>query len=112
MCFVVRIPTVQIAKKDIVCWKKLENVNGKFKSFYQGFVYKKDKLYKRNCLTKEKYEYDSHLFKGFHSYIFKNKIDDSIFHITKRVKFIIPKGARYLKNKNHNEYISNQIIMK
>jgi len=115
MCFIVREnqTKVQIADKDIVCWKEMEVGKNAYHSFYRGFVYEKGKLYKRNCLNKDIYLPLHTLTRGFHSYIVKEYIprSTSIYFPTIIVKFIIPKGARYLINRNHNEHISNQIIM-
>ena len=60
MCFRVRTKSnlkVKIANKDIVCWKegtiRKTKEGDVFVSKYQYFVYKKGKLYKRNCLKKD-----------------------------------------------------------
>lgn len=111
MCFIIheKYRKVLIADKDIVCYKYTcsEKVNtNAFVSCFQSFFYLFNKLYKRKVLR-----YDEcrkiELCEGFHSYIKKPYIP---FSSIKTIRCIIPKGARYLKNPETGEYISNMII--
>jgi len=109
MCFLITNKKVQTATEDIICWKEVER-GEKIFSPYRRFVYKKGKVYTRGCLRKKEYKMFNVLNIGFHSYIVRKDILRFIDEWSV-VKFIIPKGARYLIN-DFNEYISNQIIMK
>ena len=115
MCFIVKQDyRVKIANKDIICYKTgyLEKNKNEFHSEYRSFIYKKNKLYKRNCLTLNKYRYNISLFRGFHSFQNKRMVLMNRYKKDelKSIKFIIPKGSKYMIN--WKEYISNQIIWK
>lgn len=103
MCFIVKKGTekVQIADKDIICYKTGRLTNKGLISLRMGFLYKKNILYKRRCLKRDKYKVYQQLSIGFHSLISGYGY-----------KFIIPKGSRYLKSDVWHEYISDQIIWK
>ncbi len=112
--------TVQIAEKDIVCWKILKQSgrrDGIFYSIFQSFEWKRNVLY-RTILTTSKVAYHSIddlyipncIEKGFHAY--RNRelargLTD--FRLEGVHKCIIPKGSRYFQNKE--EIVSNQMIL-
>lgn len=94
----------RIAKKDIVCYKKINlNFDGRnsiiISSYHKGFKYKLGKVYNAS-FTKSKRTYDAgiDIFRGFHSY--RNKDMGN-------VKCIIPKGSKYYIN--DSERVSDSI---
>ena len=113
MCFVVDKDNtkVQIADKDIVCWKHGHLDGKEFVSEYRCYRYKKGALNVSPFLKNEKYKTDSALSQGFHSYSKMLPTENFFEHSLRLKKFIIPKGSRYLINPDRDEYISNQIIM-
>jgi len=112
MCFVVRKnqTKVQIADKDIVCWKHVYPEGKDYISEFRGFRYKKGKLNQRDVLKEKEYNSNEGLSEGFHS--FSKRLEADGWWEVKLRKFIIPKGSRYLIDPMEDEYISNQIIMK
>lgn len=92
------MPTAKVATTDIVVYKIIFKNN---ESFYKYFEYTPNTLYRlRKPLVPIKE--DSYrcykIERGFHSY---EKNTDSIFsNLCKKVKFIIPKGAKYFCGHN------------
>ena len=110
MCFSIHPdhPDKKIAKRDITCYKILQNISGELFSTVQYFRYKLHKLYKTK-IDKPKYWGINH---GFHSYSNKKCLLENCIISTKNVKCIIPKGSEYYYNPFYTEYVSNQIIIK
>ena len=95
-----------IATEDIFCYKIINTVLKRGKpvlvSNYQRFEYKLGKKY---SIRKLKLVNENAIFEGFHSYIKDKKFMWCLYEC------IIPKGAKYYKNINNNEYVSNKIII-
>jgi len=107
MCFVIdyKDSAPKIAKRNIVCYKILDN---NLVSICFNFQYEIGKTYKHIDLVAT-YEwgcYNAYIEKGYHSYI---KIYNACYDNKVVVKCHIPKGAIYYKNKERNEYVSSQI---
>jgi hypothetical protein len=105
----------KIARKDIVCYKEVENVGSPFeiviRSFFAEYPYELGKLNKpvkiriQKCIDEDK----EIIHKGYHSYEFIPKC--LIFPNDVIVKCIIPKGTKYYSNLD-GEYVSENIIIK
>jgi len=113
MCFIIdaKHSEEKIAKKDIVCYKRLMiSPTGNFLSPYQL------KPYKLNILCRSKLELSSYntICVGIHSYSCKKKATSCLNRVYFEVlaKGIIPKGSRYYYNPIRHEYVSNRIILK
>ena len=111
MCFKTKGSKIKIAKKDIECWKNVENYSTFCISEFTYFHYDYNQIYS----GKSKLEiFLSWLFdedvtnEAYHSYI------KPIFSPKKytNAKCIIPKGALYLINEEENEFCSSKIIIK
>lgn len=143
MCMIIsRWAKPKIAKKDIVVYKIMGGKdNMRYVSYYQNFVYMKDKIYTTtierethpykmtagDLKEKEDYNVDIYMMemneklrrknlvmysKGFHSYASLTRISSEIDDDAAIiVKCVIPAGALYMKSKS-DLYISNQIIIK
>ena len=112
MCFSIHPdhPDKKIAKRDITCYKILQNISGELFSRLRGFEYKLNKLYK----TKIDEPQLGEINRGFHSNSNKHflKRQRSCIISSKNVKCIIPKGSEYYYDPIWREYVSNQIIIK
>lgn len=112
MCFIIdtKYPEEKIAKKDIVCYKRLEVLypNGRFSSPHQGKRYKLNILY-RSELKPSSY---NTIKIGLHSYSCKKRAEHYRAFGEVVTKGIIPKGSRYYYNPIMHEYVSNQIIIR
>jgi len=118
---------VKVAKKDIVCYKKMRWVSNDFEdqylsSYFRKVEYKVDKVYKNRCKFKGiKRSYDIggtmidfvEVHRGFHSYV---KKPFSPIHYKNYVVAIciIPKGSLYRKGWDNSLggeacYVSNSI---
>lgn len=106
MCFVIDVkhPEKKIAKKDIICYKRLDI---KFRSPYRVKLYKLNKLYKSELIKDSLYC----IYVGIHSYSCKKEAKHQKWSDEIIVKGIIPKGSEYYYNPNRHEYVSNQIII-
>jgi hypothetical protein len=129
MCFIVELKHSDhfIAKKDIVCYKILNEFCRhewiddepktvfKIVSPFKGFTYELNNLYKLfSPLMEINNGFSEHTIQeGFHSYT-KLRIAKNITHSNCESVFkcIIPKGSEYYVNDLYNEYVSNQIIIK
>ena len=108
---------LNIAKKDLVCYKILQEG---LISLYQDFKYKLNKTYKIFRWQKSKEEKNDlmrlNIYSGFHSYQTIYNIDiNNIWTSRVLVECIIPKGSKYYKSMNDgiDLYVSNRIkIMK
>lgn len=112
MCFFIseKYSKEKIAKKDIVCYKRLKiNPTGNFLSPYQK------KPYKLNILYRSRLELSSYhtIDVGIHSYSCKKRATRLLNRVRGEVlvKSIIPKGSRYYYNQIRHEYVSNRIIL-
>lgn len=128
MCLLVTNKGIQTAKKNIECYKFLYLIRNslvKFKSKYEGFSYKKGKVYTERefsdvILSIKKN--DSLGSGGFHSY--RNRKEVELWTVDKlerydddecvAVKCIIPKGSRFIYGEqlNNKQYFSEKIIIK
>lgn len=104
MCFVIkkgRHAKEQTAKEDIIVYKIIKPDN---RSLFRDFQYSPNTLYRlRKKLKKSSY---GAISQGFHSYSVKS-LASSLYK--KRVKFVIPKGAKYYYNPVDNECVSSSI---
>ena len=143
MCMIIsRWAKPKIAKKDIVVYKIMGGKdNMRYFSYYQSFVYMKDKIYTTTIeretrpykmttgglKEKEDYNVDTYMMemneklrrknlvmysKGFHSYASLARLSSELrYNDFCIVKCVIPAGALYMKSKS-DLCISNQIIIK
>lgn len=124
MCFYVspEFREVQVAKKAMAVYKisysYFNDNHGKefVPRFQYPFVYLKEKLVKRNVLRGKKYPTGHGINIGLHSYatskIARERRSALRMSSVERIgQFIIPKGARYLKNEN-GEIVSNKLYFK
>ena len=102
------------AKMDIECYKA---VLVDEKTAHRNFVYSPNTLYKQNKFWALKNFIsgtilDNSINEGFHSYYNLNKAKRCYGYSDyyKMIKCIIPKGAKYFKNPETEEYVSNQLI--
>jgi hypothetical protein len=134
MCFNVRnnieSATLWVAKKNIVCYKRL---NDSLYSPYRGFEYKLDKLYKakigslnrtlfsdaiktkngiilKNCYTNNRKIFS--INRGLHSHSSLNSAKKMQSKYESIFKSIIPKGSEFYYDNVNKEYVSNQLIIK
>lgn len=115
MCLVTNNPE-QIAKEDITCYKVVFLEGNKLLSFYYGFEYILNNLYKTVIsYTRDLIEKDYICIeRAFHSYTSLNHAMKflqvrAIYDIAV-VKCIIPKGAKFYQD--YECFASNQIIIK
>ena len=117
MCFL----TISKRKKPrtaifpIVCYKSVrlsEKENVFFAYFYDKFRYEIGKKYKLDIPLKLKRNPGNNVSidEGFHSYFYISRVRGSLAGAI--VKCIIPRGAKYMKNRRYGEYVSDQIIVK
>jgi len=124
MCFFIpEDQEVQIADKDITCFKSVWANTYPFKyvySLYQNFEYHFNEIYRKADFPVIKNEHNitndkiKIIYKGFHSHMKLNKTikrQSSIYN-TIIVKCVIPKGSKYFFNDQYNEYVSGLIIIK
>src|SRR6185503_14460687 len=126
MCLTVTNPKVQVAEKDIICFKYLKQRGRATKnliSVAQNFKYKLGKKYSLGFFHKNLTR-GKDLSQGYHSfrkigsvnpYIYENeKNDSSDYTRYVAVLCIIPKGTEYVfgKQVHHQQYLSESIILK
>lgn len=111
MCFVINVKHSEekIAKKDIVCYKRLCVYIDIFISPYLHYFYRLNILYRSELKPSS----DNTIDIGFHSYSCKKYATSRLIKDRYEVlaKGIIPKGSRYYYNPDDHEYVSNQIII-
>lgn len=106
MCLTVLEKKFEIAKGDMVVWKLIYDIDDA--SFYQNFRYTPNTMYKiEKNLVIDSYDTVSD---GFHAY---TRVSFLCLNYYKRfsiklVKFIIPRGATYIRGDN-NDIVSNMI---
>ena len=101
MCFTITTPE-KIAKRDIVCYKRLIRRRGQYTSVYQGSFYMFGKVYKTvgfGFVGRD-------VFEGRHSYSNLKQAKRLVWDIEVIVKCIIPKGTKYYYNPGDKEYVS------
>lgn len=103
MCFIVK-GIRQIAKKDIVVFKRGFEHGDFMMSQYYGFTYVLKELNRKIELPDKKYGYE--INKGYHSY---NNVPSTTYTSLHAFKCIIPKGTIYYEN--DNERVSENIII-
>ena len=118
MCFNIHSehPRRKIAKKDIVCYKRLNQtcIRQERKIIltppcYTYFKYVANKLYTTGLgIDQEGREINE----GFHSYFTLGMAREDVSWEEYVYRCIIPKGACYFYNPDDKEYVSNQIIIK
>lgn len=108
MCFIIHTTQPysdeQTANADIVVYKVIQSCN---RSLHLDFQYAPNLSYRLR--KKLKVVRSDSIDKGFHSYSSFAKAKRRVFHHWKAVKFIIPKGAKYYYNPDHDEYVSSSI---
>ena len=113
MCFFIHKNHTKekIAKKDIVCYKRLIKYENGFFSPYMATHYNLNKLYKSKL--KGQFFCNRNVIEtGLHSYSYKKEAKSWLrkpYEIL--AKGIIPKGSKYYYNPTLHEYVSNQIIL-
>jgi len=125
MCFYVqegKNSTPKVATKDIKCYKiflKSECYGNQYglyvRSYYQSFIYKLGVLYELDgYIDPIKNYWDTTIEVGLHSYTTLDRAKSEIGAWEGKVIYecIIPKGSTYYHNDKHNEYVSDQIIIK
>ena len=122
MCFYARKPaTVFVAQEDIICYKVLNKHynKGEYESTYQGYIYKHNVINPVVPLIERPHPDRIDLVcidAGYHSYTSLKIAREHASYNNYRVvvRCIIPKGAKYMFDPswNHEEYVSNQIILK
>ena len=121
MCFFIdeKYPNVQIAKKDMICYKVLVEGKDVISSPFYNYVWKIDKE-ESTYLERDSHDYNV-INLGFHSFSKKRAAGELSskfgFDRDSKVKYkvfkcIIPKGSNYYYNERHKEYVSNKIIVK
>ena len=101
MCFTITTPE-KIAKRDIVCYKRLYKDGGKRLSAHQSSPYRLGRVYKTvgfGFSGRDVYE-------GRHSYSNLKQAKRFKWDIEVIVKCIIPKGTKYYYNSHDKEYVS------
>ena len=110
MCFTIdpKHPKKKIAKRDITCYKVLEE---NLISPYLDYQYTLNKLVKDKIVLELSSWRDS-INEGLHSY--SSKMNAKIWSSWGRITYlaIIPKGSEYYYDSIDKEYVSNQIIIK
>ena len=107
MCFYTRGSRIRIAKKDIECWKNVENYSTFCKSLFTDFKYEFGQKYSGKSKWKIFIRWlfnEDITYEGYHSYIKPETFPNA--------KCIIPKGALYLINEEENTFCSSSIIIK
>lgn len=105
MCFPVNSNSkLWTAKKDIIVYKVLRKTRPyENYSTIMGFWYLSHTTYKLNKPLKV---VDGSVDVGFHSFI---KVCVWDRYTTKLVEFVIPKGAKYMRSRKYNVYVSTSI---
>ena len=104
---------LKIAKKDIVCYKHLIQLDGTYRTPYQNAVVSVNQLLKSKLVVNSDSKFYKFIDVGFH--LFKRKGDamnDAIIVESAYIaRCIIPKGAEYYVGKfcGRKSYASNQI---
>ena len=118
MCFeTTESARAKIAKKDITCWKVIQE---NFSNHFQWAIglrieYKPNLLMPSVKIKKEKEWGEFVINKGYHSFCLKRDLNDFVnenpFHFCSTIKrkFIIPAGTRYYEN--DTQYVSETIMM-
>ena len=124
MCLTTKWKKAKIAKKDITVWKIFfENINNHEglssvcynKEMEPGVLY--DNIYNNgNPNTLQVIAFPgatgfNEVEHGYHAYQNKMNARDSHFGFHVVRKCIIPKGSEYVKSKNDQEIVSNQLII-
>lgn len=124
MCFYVQNnenSKPKVAKQDIKCYKVFYrsdcygNQYGSYvKSYYQNFLYKIGVLYELDgYINPIKTYWGATIEVGLHSYSTLYKATEQGWGRDKVIyECIIPKGSTYYYNDRHDEYVSDQIIIK
>ena len=114
MCLIVK-EQIQIAKRDMVCFKIVNSEN--FRTPYKYYKYIKNKI--NRARMNLKLNHNDNSYSGFHSFVNKKDAISKLDEIQCIIKCIIPKGSKYYDgiqsgqfNANVRNYCSNQIIAK
>lgn len=119
MCFYIdpKHPKAKIAKKDIECFKTLDEVEENnvlsYYSPYRYFEYIFGVIYHVNefNLVGSRIFNTYAIHKGLHSYSTLKRAKRKVFSYGVVCKTIIPKGATYYYNSERHEYVSTQLIV-
>ena len=118
MCFRIHedSPSQQIAKTDIICYKRLRKGKKYFTSPCQGFKYEKGECYYEDNMTIcEDFCGNKIIEQGLHSYSCPRQAKHMRYSFgtesEKIVKCVIPEGAIYYYNPRREEYVSEYLII-
>lgn len=112
MCFFIdpEHKRVKIAKKDMVCYKRLHihSFIGGFRSPYADFIYEKGETYFEDSMSISNDDFFDRIEVGLHSYS-KKSTADGHWQSCVTVRCVIPKGSRYYYNERTKEYVSDTL---
>ena len=115
MCFTSKIGKVRVATENIKCYKVLEKTEDGLRSWLWGFKYESNVLQPEVGLTVHKHADFFKVDEGYHSLATKSGFMLArYYHFSTSpvvVKCVIPKGAKYLHDKDKGEYVSSSIII-
>lgn len=112
MCFQVDLnhPDPLVAEEDIPCIKV---INDDFTSFFKNYPYKLGEINPKEELKEiiNLAPSVNYINEGYHSYYYTIQVYFPTSSSYLWVKCIIPKGTKYYKNDNTQEYVSETIII-